>query len=485
MRRFLCIAPLIVLAGCFTYSPSDGGGQTSFSPPRAIDPADVALPPGYTIERVSDGFTFPTAVALNEAGAIYVTESGYAYGEVFATPRLLHVGVDGSHNVVAEGANPPWTGLAYHEGEFYITEGGQQPQQGSALGGRLLRVSPEGNATVLVDDLPSLGDHHTNAPVIGDDGYVYFGQGTATNAGVVGLDNADFGWLERHPEFHDIPGETITLAGRNFTTANPLTADSNDRATTGAYLPFGTPSQPGQTIQGRVRCTGAILRVPLSGGEPELVAWGLRNPFGLAFSPDGVLYATDNGLDRRGSRPAFGGADFLWRIESGLWYGWPDFSGGRPLTDPWFAQGGTPQPQFLLSEHPNDPPAPVARFGVHSSSNGIEFSTNADFGYVGEAFIAQLGDMAPGVGKVLNPIGFKVVRVNVETGVINDFAVNKGDRNAPATKLGRGGLERPVDVAFSPDGTMLYILDFGVMTIGDDPQPREQTGVLWRVSRQS
>ena len=56
---------------------------------------------------------------------------------------------------------------------------------------------------------------------------------------------------------------------------------------------------------------------------------------------------------------------------------------------------------------------------MHSSSNGFDFSRSKAFGFEGEAFIAQFGDMAPEVGKVWSPVGFKVVRVDVATGVIS------------------------------------------------------------------
>src|SRR3546814_15500209 len=68
-------------------------------------------------------------------------------------------------------------------------------------------------------------------------------------------------------------------------------------------------------VGGQVPCTGAIMRVRPSGGPPELVAWGFRNPFGLAFSSDGRLYVTDNGFDERGSRPVFGTGDLMYVIE--------------------------------------------------------------------------------------------------------------------------------------------------------------------------
>ena len=71
------------------------------------------------------------------------------------------------------------------------------PQQdsGQLQGGRILRISPDGKITALVEKLPSFGDHHTNGPAIGPDGQVYFSVGVATNSGVVGEDNFKFGWL--------------------------------------------------------------------------------------------------------------------------------------------------------------------------------------------------------------------------------------------------------------------------------------------------
>src|SRR3712207_7718684 len=50
-----------------------------------------------------------------------------------------------------------------------------------------------------------------------------------------------------------------------------------------------------------------------------------RSPFGLAFTPDGHLFVTDNSYDERGSRQVFGTGDLLWAVTPGTWYGWPDF----------------------------------------------------------------------------------------------------------------------------------------------------------------
>lgn len=467
---------LLALSGCFPVLPSSGGGQTSFVPPRPVDPADVALPDGYTIEALATGLTFPSGVTFDDAGRVYIVEAGYSYGEIVTTPRLLRVEPDGSTTVVATGDNPPWNGVTFHGGSFYVAGG-------TLEGGEILRIDPAGTVQTLMEGLPSFGDHHTNGPALSEDGWLYFGQGTATNSGVVGLDNAAFGWLYRYPEFHDAPCEDITLTGQNFRTPNPL-GEEDDRVTTGAYVPFGTPTEAGQVIPGGVPCTGAVLRMRPDGSDLEMVAWGFRNPFGIAFAPNGALYVTENQYDVRGSRPVFGTGDLLWRVTPGAWYGWPDYWAGDPVTDPDFFQApGEPAPEHLLRDHPGTPPEPAAVLGVHSSSNGLDFSRSPGFGYVGEAFIAQFGDMAPGVGKVLGPVGFKVIRVNPETGVMHDFAINFARADGPASLLGTGGLERPLDVQFDPAGEALYVVDFGVMTTGESIRPMPSTGVLWRIVR--
>jgi glucose/arabinose dehydrogenase len=332
---------------------------------------------------------------------------------------------------------------------------------------------------------PNSGDHHTNGPVVGPDGWLYLGQGTATNSGVVGEDNFKFGWLARKPQFHDAPGADIVLTGENFASEDVLNPGSPRRVSTGAFLPFGTPSQPGQVIRGQVTCSGGVLRVRPEGGEPELVAWGFRNPFGLAFAPDGTLYVTDNGYDERGSRPVWGAPDVLWRVERGAWYGWPDYAAGMPVSDSRFAPPGKPRPRALLARHPNPPPRPVAQFAVHSSADGIDFSRSQRFGYAGQAFVAIFGDQASDTGKLLAPVGCKVVRVDVTSGVIADFAVNRAPRDGPASKVGGGGLERPLSVRFDPTGDALYIVDFGVLLVhGKEVKPQTGTGALWRIRRE-
>jgi glucose/arabinose dehydrogenase len=232
------------------------------------------------------------------------------------------------------------------------------------------------------------------------------------------------------------------------------------------------------------------------------VAWGFRNPFALAFTPDGRLFALDNGYDERGSRPIWGAGDLLWEVHQGRWYGWPDWSGAKSVDHAEFTPPHRERPMRLLAKPPGPwlatqaaagpvapeaapdlPPAPAAVLPVHASADGIDFSVSDAFGHKGQAFVAQFGDMAPEAGKVLAPVGFKVVRIDIASGVSEDFAVNRKG-SGPASRLGTGGLERPVSVRFSRDGNSLYVVDFGVMTMGPSgPEARPGTGAVWRIYR--
>jgi hypothetical protein len=124
-----------------------------------------------------------------------------------------------------------------------------------------------------------------------------------TNTGVVGLDAYALGWLRRLPHAHDLPGYDITLTGVDFETEDPLNDDPTARARTGAFAPFGTQTEAGQRVSAQLPCTAAVMRCDPDGSNLDLVAWGLRNAYGLGFLPDGRLLAADQGADDRGAAP--------------------------------------------------------------------------------------------------------------------------------------------------------------------------------------
>lgn len=454
----------LTLAACATAPLWPRERPADYAPPRPLRPADIVLPPGYAIEAVASGLDFPGGVAFDEQGRPHVIEAGDALAGL--PPRLLRLDADGRRVEIARGGrNGPWTGVTAARGVFFIAEGGRLE------GGRILRVNRDGTVQTLVSGLPSYGDHPTRGPALGPDGALYFGQGTATNAGVVGPDNAE--WLARTPQFHDVACRELQLSGQNFRSPDPR--DHGGDAITGGFAAMGTTTRRGQRLRGRLPCSGAVFRIGADGGALRLVAWGLRDPAGLAFSPDGVLHVAERSYEERGSRAVVAAPDLLWALHGSLWHGWPDYAGGLALGEPPFRQPGKAALRPLLTSTPNPPPTPLLRLAPGAEPGGLDFSRSERFGHVGEAFVALFG------GRGDQPGGFQLLRVDPRSGSAVSFARNRED--TPAWRNGGGGLERPIDARFSPDGSALYVVDYGVL-LEAPARPQPGTGVLWRIRRQ-
>ena len=460
--------------------------------PRRFAPEDILLPAGYRAEVVATGLSASVMTAFGPDGSAYVVESGH---KVDDPPGILRVdtGPAGHPAAPPSGDGPGDRDLHTRVHTFV---GNDWVETGAVTGAcfageamiitstdRVVRIDPDGTTTTIVDGLPGRGDHQANHPLLGPDGRIYFGVGSVTNSGIVGSDNAAYGWLKDNPDTHDVPARDVVLAGRNYEDRDVL-GDLKRTVRTGAFVPFGTETAPGQVIPGDVKASGAVLRCDPDGANLEVVAWGLRNPYGLAFAPDGRLFVTEHGMDSRSARHVIGDFDDLYLVEEGRWYGWPDFASGIRLDDPRWGDGGQGREPVLAEFPESRPPMPIVSFQPHAAANGIAISPGGPFGFEGQAFVALFGDLAPiTTPRLATPAGFKVVRVDLERRSIVDFAVNR--IQGPASKLPHDGFERPSHCAFGPDGA-LYITDFGEIDIAPEKagiRVQAGSGALWRIRR--
>ena len=217
------------------------------------------------------------------------------------------------------------------------------------------------------------------------------------------------------------------------------------------------------------------MRCNADGSELELVAWGLRNAYGLGFLPDGRLLAVDQGADDRGSRPVGNAPDMLFEIRRGAWYGWPDFIGDVPITDPRFQPERGEQPTFLLANHDELPPPekPLLRFPPHTAAVKFDVAPEGASPWAGHLFVALFGDEVPMTAPSGPKVGRSVVRVDPSDWSLHPFV--------------QDGLLRPIDVRFNPAGDELYILDFGSFEMLDNGavSAEAKSGKLWRCRLQA
>ena len=521
----LILSSTIVILLYYSLDNFGGGGyapsvhaQGHAAPPEPLIPQGIInsgnppsssifnIVPGYEIQPVLWNLTLPSTVTFDDNGSMYIAESGYTYGGFMPAPRILQMSPSGQISVLVDrGLNGPITDLEFNHknGLLYVSHKGL-----------ISSVDHRGAIKDLVAGLPSGGDHFNNQIALGPDGRFYFGQGTATNSGVVGDDNYQYGWLKISPQFHDTPGKNITLSGQNFKSFNPLSPQNlNDYVTTGAFSPFGSPSHSGQVIKGDVKCNGCIISAKSNGTDLKTVAWGLRNPYGVALTGDSKkLIIASDGADDRGSRRIGNDEDKIYAINIanqsnstvGKFYGWPDYYGnGEPVTNPKFksesSQDNKPL-QFLMQNHPpvEKPLTLLSPPGVAATQ--VAVSTNSSFGFKNMAFVGEYGTM----GSLIHPYdlitgpspqfststnGPKVIMVNPDTGNYTNFISPKG----------LNWEFRPVGIKFNLNGDALYIVSIGKTEIrasvpptGHDgpfsttpavPWTYANSGVIWKVTK--
>ncbi|HKM39066.1 MAG TPA: hypothetical protein VJ036_02230, partial [bacterium] len=425
------------------------------------------LPNGYQARLIAKGLTYPTSLTQDEKGVIYIAESGFSYGPKTTAARIVRLNKKGKPEPVPGKFEGPIGGLIYKDGNLYVSQRGKITELDLQTGTR----------RDLITDLPSLGDHQNGDLLFGPDGALYFGQGSATNAGVVGSDNFVYAWADRHPDFHDIPSRDFTLTGENYTSLDLKRTDPTAAKATGAFARFGQIREPGEKVRGQVPASAAVHRFDPEDGTLTIYADGLRNPYGLTQDRDGNIYASVLGYDDRGVRAATSSPDWIMKLEEGAWYGWPDYAGTTPLTDKKFSS------ERGVNRNPiiKDPPAvaaPLASLPPHYSPMKLAYAP-AEFPHQG-LFVAVFGDGQPLTEDLKQQVPSGVIRVDPETGDYDWFIKTKD--KARAGRRG-DGLKRTIDVKFSRDGQSMYVLDFGVWEFADmAPNAIPKSGVLWEIT---
>lgn len=384
---------------------------------------DIKVPEGYSAKVILKGLKNPSSIVVDESNDVYIAEN---FGD---TSRLVEFTDKGNYTVIANNIRGDITSIILHKNDIYIS-----------IRGAISKLV-DGKVVDIVNGLPSFGDYSNNGIAFGYDGLIYVCQGSATNSGIVGLDNFERGWVSKSPYFHDYPPVDSILGGVNFKSPNPLTSNKNNKAVTGAFLPFNTYSVRSEAIKGRLPGNACILRLSSYGVIEDVFAFGIRNPVGIAILPDTRVLVSVQGMENRGSRPIANGKDYLYEVTKGSWLGWPDYEGGEPVILNKFKPKGHSAPQFIMELHPTtNPPKPLVSFNESGRIGLIDISSNNKFGYKNYVFIPfKKGEKEKA----------KVIAYDLKNNKAVDFMTSGKDSNY---------LENLTQCSFSKDGK-LYVLE--------------------------
>jgi glucose/arabinose dehydrogenase len=199
------------------------------------------------------------------------------------------------------------------------------------------------------------------------------------------------------------------------------------------------------TDHGPIREAGEaqIMRMNPDGTSVEVFATGLRNPYDLAFSPDGDLFTADNNPDRFDKTLRYLPSEELNHIRQGHFYGFPEVF-------------GEPYPG-------HDSTAPITNFFPSVASSGLVYYAADQFPdhYQNGVYVAQWGSIAHPVQARDIRNGYMIVYVPLQPMPDGTFT---GDWEVFAMFHQEQGEYRPVDVTVGPDGA-LYILEYNLAVV--------------------
>lgn len=437
-------AVLALLAGCSSgdrganRAGTSAGTTTAAATKGAACPGDnggITLPDGFCATVFADSIGPARHVAVAPNGDVYVnTWSGAGGASEGTGPKagVLVVLRDTTHDGKADviqhfgrtGKRSGGTGIAIYKGMLYAEAGPQIVRYKLPANG----LAPTGAPEVVVDGLPTTGDHPMHSIAIDSAGHMYVDLGSATNSCQL----------------------------KNRTLESPGHQPCTELATRGGVWMYDA-NRTGQHFSPR-----------------ERFATGIRNAVGLTIGPDGGPWSTQHGRDQlHDNWPKLytqqQGEDLpaeeMLKLEKGADYGWPycyfDGAQQKLLLAPEY--GGDSTKVGLCASKV----APVAFFPAHWAPDGLVFYTATQFParYRGGAFIAFHGswNRAPGPQGGYNVV-YQPMAGTKASGKYEIFA----DGFAGATKQPDRAAHRPAGLAVGPDGA-LYITD-------------DKGGRIWRVT---
>lgn len=247
------------------------------------------------------------SIAVDEDGSTYI-----AYSD-----SIKLISSDGKETTLYRDKNLNIEELIYLDKGLFIVSNNS-----------LLKFSLEDEEIeTIIENIP-LGGNDIDRKLLVKDDELYLSIGARTNAGISDGQEKDLYPID------------VTLNGVNY---------GNNR--TGAFKASGYPSSENEKIKGETIGNAAVYKVNYRDKSLKLFASGIRGITGFDYDSDGNILAIFSGMKNEGLRPVNRDSDYIYKLNENYWYGWPDYSGGDPISSPKFK--GEESVKSLIKNPPN------------------------------------------------------------------------------------------------------------------------------------
>lgn len=291
----------------------------------------------YTLDLLRNDLELKINIkGLNNPKSFDINENGDLYLASEDTIKIIDS--EGAIKAIIREESLNIYDVTYFNGNLYL-----------ATDNRIVKFSLIDNTfTTLIDNLPNTG-LNKEINLLVKENNILFEIGSNTNDGIV--NNID--------EKEEVSTGSWILSGENF-----------GEEKTGAFSPYSISTQKGEKIKGENIGNAAIYELNLETLKTKLISHGIRNINGWDLNSENKIIGVVNGISDDTVRKIKNDKDYIYIIEEDIWYGWPDYLGGDPITSPRFTES---EPhKFLLKDHiDKNPSGPLYQYNYVNSLKAL------------------------------------------------------------------------------------------------------------------
>lgn len=225
-----------------------------------------------------------------------------------------------------------------------------------ATDNRVIEYNLENNESIdLITEIPN-NSINKETKLLMKDNILYVSISTNTNSGIV----------SEKDKSYDMPSFGLTLKGINY-----------GESKTGAFSPFAVTTENGQKVKESTIGNGSIIAYDCESKKTSVYAHGIKNINGWDVDSNGEIKGIVGGMEDLEPRPIKDDKDYIYEFKKSYWYGWPDYSGGDPITSPRFTNDK--RVDFLIENHPTKIPSkPIYQHTSVSSLEGFAIDAKGE-----------------------------------------------------------------------------------------------------------